>query len=606
MLKSMRSAIFIKAMMWIVAVCFIGLIVLEWGADLSGTKSGQADIGKVNGRTISYQEFKNILDQAYRQQKDQGGQEPDFGALVEGTWNRVVAETLMDEEIKKRGIVVSSAEIDYFNRHQPMEVVKSQQVFQTSGQFDLSKYNQFLDDPGTYSNPQTSNFVQAVESTIEGFLRKQRLQERIVAAVKVTEAEARQAYLEQREQINAQYAVLDASAIPDTQAPVTDAEISAYYQAHQKDFEQGDAVRCDGIVFSKQMTKEDEQAAEADIRRLLDRARSGEDFAKLAQENSDDAGSAPQGGDLGFFGKGRMVPAFEQAAFALQPGQISEPLRSPFGWHIIKLEERKTENGQEQVKARHILRKIEKSQAALDKLRDQAEMFLEQARKNGFAEAASAAGLQTHDTGFFSQGAFLPGLGNHTSGLIALFRQRSEGEVSPLFEDERGFFVYALKARRKAGIRPLDEARQRITAILQQEKKVAIARQRLEPLAAAVRSGANFEDAARVNGASSDTTGLCSRQFIPKVGGQNAFSTAAFALTSPGQVSGVVATDRAAYVIKLLERKPADEKGFDAEKNTIKGTLAARKRDQVFAAWYEDLKQKASIVDHRYLFFTEY
>lgn len=606
MLKSMRSAVFIKAMMWIVCVSFIGLIVLEWGADLSGRKAGRVDVGKVNGQTISYQSFKNLIDQASRQQKDQTGQEPDFGALVDATWNRVVGETLLEEEIQKRGIVVSSAEVDYFNRHQPVEAVRSQPVFQTDGKFDPAKYNQWLDDPATFKNAGAAGFVRAVEGSIEGFLRKQKLQERIVAAVKVTDAETRQAYIEQREQIKVQYAVLDASAVPDTEVPVTDAEISAYYQAHQKDFEQGGAVRCDGVVFGKQTTPEDERASEAEVRRLLGRARAGEDFAKLAQDNSDDTGSAQQGGDLGFFGKGRMVPAFEQAAFALQPGQISDPIRSPFGWHIIKLEERKTENGQEQVRARHILRKIEKSRESIDRLRDQAEMFLEQARKKGFSSAAAAAGLQTHDTQFFSGGAFLPGLGNHTSGLVALFLQKSEGEVSPLFEDDRGLFIYALKAKRKAGVRPLEEVRQRITTLLQQEKKVALAGRRLEPVASAVRSGTSIEDAARANGATTDTTGLCSRQLIPKIGGQNAFSTAAFALTAPGQTSGVVVTDRAAYVIRLLERKPVEEKGFETEKGTIKGTLATRKRDQAFSAWFEDLRKNASIVDHRYLFFPEY
>lgn len=607
MLKTMRNVGFIKAMMWVVSICFVGLIVLEWGADIGGRKTGRTSVGKINGRAVSYQEFDALLKQAYRQQKDQGGKEADLGALVQETWERLVAETLLDEEIHRRGIVVSDAEVDYVNRHQPMEFVQNQQAFQTGGKFDPTKYNQFLDNPATYNNPQAAQFVRAVEGSIEKFLRTQKLQERIAAAVKVTDAEARQAYAEQREQIKAEYAAIEAGSIPDAEAPVSDAEVSAYYEAHKNDFEQGDAVRCDFVAFDKRPTAEDEKAVEAEVRRLLDRARKGEDFAQLAQEHSDDPGSAANGGDLGFFGKGRMVPAFEQAAFALQPGQVSEPVRTQFGWHILRVEERKTENGQEQVRARHILRKVEKGREAIDQLRDRAEVFLEQARKRGFAAAASAAGLQAHDTGFFSKGAFAPGLGNRTSGLVAFFLHRPEGEVSSLVENEQGFFVYALKGKRKAGIRPSDEVRQLVTARIQREKKVAAARRRMGQVATAVRSGVNLQDAARTAGATFDTTGLFTRQgFLPRTGSQNEFFGAAFRLTSPGQVSDVVTTDRAAYVIRLIERRPADEKGFSSAKDAIKASLSDQKRSLVFAAWFEDLKRRADIVDNRYMFFSEY
>jgi parvulin-like peptidyl-prolyl isomerase len=90
------------------------------------------------------------------------------------------------------------------------------------------------------------------------------------------------------------------------------------------------------------------------------------------------------------------------------------------------------------------------------------------------------------------------------------------------------------------------------------------------------------------------------------VGSQNEFFGAAFRLTSPGQVSDVVATDRTAYVIRLVERRPAEEKGFSSEKDAIKSGLANQKRSQAFAAWFEDLKKRADIADNRYMFFSEY
>ena len=329
MLKSMRDVRFIKIIIWITAIGFVGLIVLDWGADIGG-RGGGANVGEINGRVVSYQEFDAFIKQAYQQKREQLGREPDFAGLVQETWDRLVVETLMAEEVQKRGIVVSSAEVDYFNRTQPLEAIKGHEGFQTDGEFDPAKYNQFLDNPATYDDPQALQFIQAVEGTIERFLLTQKLQERVGLAVKVTDAEARESYLEENEQVKVEYAAISAGSIPDSAATVTDAEVSDYYGGHQEDFEQDSAVRFDFLVFDKQPSAEDEKGIEAETRGLLEQVRGGADFGQLALENSDDSGSASKRGDLGYFGRGKMVPAFERVAFSLEKGEVSEPVRNPF------------------------------------------------------------------------------------------------------------------------------------------------------------------------------------------------------------------------------------------------------------------------------------
>lgn len=141
---------------------------------------------------------------------------------------------------------------------------------------------------------------------------------------------------------------------------LTEKDYQAYYDAHKKDFENPETVRARHILVAVKpdATPEQKEAARKKAEEILAKAKAGEDFAKLAQENSDDPGSKAKGGDLGFFTQGSMVGKFEQAAFALKPGELSGVVETEFGYHIIKQEERKAaeqqpyESVKEQVKAR--------------------------------------------------------------------------------------------------------------------------------------------------------------------------------------------------------------------------------------------------------------
>jgi parvulin-like peptidyl-prolyl isomerase len=125
---------------------------------------------------------------------------------------------------------------------------------------------------------------------------------------------------------------------------VTDADIKKFYDDNKAEFERPEEVKASHILF---MTKQDDTKEFSDAQ--LEKAKKavaaakkkGADFAALAKEQSEEPGAKESGGDLGFFSKDRMVPEFSEAAFKLQPGQISEPVRTQFGWHVIKLEEKK-------------------------------------------------------------------------------------------------------------------------------------------------------------------------------------------------------------------------------------------------------------------------
>ncbi|MDP6037807.1 MAG: peptidylprolyl isomerase [Candidatus Latescibacteria bacterium] len=607
MLAQMRSATFIKAMMIIVSAAFVGLMVFEWGADFSsrGVASVGDNIGSINGQDISVKQFEAEIRNALQQAKTQGNQDPDVSQVISQTWERIVSQTLVGQQIDRYGIHVSDAEVNHINRTQPTEVIQTQEFFQTDGKFDISKYHQFLDNPGTYSDPRMKQFVLFAEDSARRQLLSRKLETLVSGSVKVTDAEVRQSYIERNEKVSVSYVGFDANTMPDSLTLVSDAEIQTYYDGHRDEFKQDAAINAAFISFAKKATARDESEAEQEIQRILEEVKSGEDFAELAQAYSDGP-SGPRGGDLGFFGKGRMVKPFEDAAFALEPGQTSAPIKTQFGWHIIKVEEKKGASDSLQVHARHILIEVSPGRDTLDSLRVVAEEFRDKAEDMGFDPAANESGFKSQDSGFITAGSFFPLLGNNTSGLVNKFLHSSPGNISNVYETDQAILVFCLRETRETGSRPVDEVKNQIVASLKQKKKVRVAADRLTEVLGQIKTGKTLEDAAKFFNLDVQKPDAFVRTgFVANVGSRNAFIGTAFRLPA-GQISDIVTTDRGAYILRVEEKQPVDEKAIEAEKATLSRQVLSQKRQEVIAAWFTDLRENADIVDNRHVFYSDY
>jgi peptidyl-prolyl cis-trans isomerase D len=608
MLNQLRNVTFIKAMMWIVAGSFVGLMVFDWGADIGGRRGAGPvgdSVGSINGQEISYKLFDKALRNAYAQAKDKEGGEPDLGQLIQQTWNGFVGQTLMAQQIAAYELSVSDAEVDFVNRNNPIPPVQNEPSFQVDGKFDPAKYAQVLDDPGTYRNPGMKQFVLSVESQTRQQLLQGRLQEVVASGVRVTTGEVRRAYLDENEKVTVGYVGVDATGFADSLVTVSDAEARAYYDAHLDEYQQETSIKAAFVSFPKAPSPQDEATTESEIRSLSQEVRSGGDFDAIARQNSDDPGSAQRGGDLGFFGRGRMVKAFEDSAFSLAPGTVSEPFLTRFGWHIVKVEERKGEGDSLQVRARHILLTVQPGRATLDSIRMRVEEFVEATEEKGFDAVAAQFGLQTQETGYIAPGAFFPLLGNKTAGFVNGFLAADPGTVERR-ETEQGLYVFSLREKRPAGPRPFAEVEGRILSTLRREKKVALAADRIQPVLDLVRSGKTLEEAA----VSSDqpytkTKPFARTGFVPGVGSRNAFVGKAYGLET-GTVSGIVRTDRGAYILEVLERQPVDETKFQEENQTLAARMLNQKRNEFVGAWFSDLQKNADIVDNRHFFYTDY
>jgi peptidyl-prolyl cis-trans isomerase D len=607
MLASLRSAMFVKVMMVIVAAAFVGLIVLEWGADYSSTSQSATNlVGVINGNEVTYEVFDQQLRGAYRVEKNKGVQDPDLGRLVQQEWDRLITQTIVAEQIENYQIRASDQEIDFFNRNNPPAEIQSIEFFQTEGSFDLSKYHMFLDTPSTYSDPNNKNIVLYAENRAREQLLSAKLQDLVAGSIKVTESEVRRAFDDKKAQVKVIYAGIESGRIADSLVTVGDDALAAYYNSHPQDFNQDNSVRASYVTFQKAASGRDEENVKTEIHRVRVEIEKGGDFAELAQDYSDDPGSARKGGDLGFFGRGQMVKAFEDTAFALSPGTMSQPFLTQFGWHILKVEDKRGAGDSLQVKARHILLKIEPGRDTLDSLRVLADDFVESAEANGFNAASSEIELQTSDTGFITAGSFFPLLGNKTSGLVNGFWEQKIGSISPTFESDRGIYVFALTDKRPGGTRPLDEVKNQVAGRVRQNLKREMAAQQVQGLLGEVRSGKSLKDAAEALGLRyAEPEPFAKADFVPTVGSRNGFIGEAFEL-DPGQMSDVVTTRNGAYVLQVVDQTPAAESDYDLEKAQLANQLLGTKRNDMITAWFANLRDQADIVDNRHRFYTDF
>ena len=593
--------------LWFVIFAFIGLIVVEWGADYSGAGTNAAGdaVGVVNGETISLQEFQDALRRIARQMPQE--QRADQALLVQQVWDYYVREIILNQEYERLGFEVTDGEIAFYTRSNPPQAVREFATFQTDGAFDMDKYAQFISNPANLSDPNNQALVLWIESTIKRQLLEYRLQRMLRGTAQVSPNEAHQHFAEANEKVRVEYAFAPSDAADD-EIEVSDEDLAAYYEENVADYEHPDQVKIEYVYFPKVASAEDSLETKKEIGRLRQEIEAGEDFAELAAVVSDDEGSAARGGDLGFFGRGQMVAPFEEAAFALAPGELSEPVQTRYGWHLIKVEERLEESGGEKVHARHILLRYQPSRTTEDSLRSRAEVFQEQATAEGFAATLAASGTEATPTNFLRKSQAVPGISANTTWLVNWFFEQDPGAVSQVVEDDLGLWVAHLVAKRPEGVAPLDELKDRLEPLVHARKKAERAAAQLEAVRREVGAGATLAQAAQNAGVEFHAPEAFARtESVEGLGRANAVIGAAFRLEK-GRLSEVIevaeGSKRGAYLLKLLEKTPVDEEQFAAQREQVVAQLQAQREQEAVQNWFAHLYETAEIEDNRHRFFT--
>jgi peptidyl-prolyl cis-trans isomerase D len=591
-----------KWVMIIVALAFVGLMVFEWGMDMSGQSAGiqVGEVGRVNNTPISYQRYDEVYrDLLVRAQQQTGSAQltrEQMRQVDEATWDQLVGEALIQQEIRRRGIRVTAAEIRQAARTSPHPELMQNEIFQTDGRFDLEKYQQFLSSPAASDD---------LLLQLEGYYREQipraKLLRQVMAGAFIPDSELWRSYRDSNERATVEYVTLDLNTLVPGEVEVTEREIRDHYRRNRETFRRSASAVLNVAWISKAPTAADSAAALERAREARTEILAGASFAEVAERVSADRGSAAQGGALGTFGRGQMVPEFEEAAFSAPIGQVTEPVQTDFGYHLIEV----TARADEQVTARHILVSLERSEESVDRLYARADSLEALAPARGVQQAASQLRAEYAERQEVAGALpYLPGVGDASELLEWASEELAEegrviGTVTPLFETEQAFYLARVESFSEGGEIPLAEATPQIRSQLELEKRRERARAIGREMRAEVRGGTGLEQAASSRGLRVERHGPFTRQdFNPVFGQANSVIGAAFG-TPLNQVSEVVESTAGLFLLRPVARTEADRSAWEQQKDEQRGIEQAQIQSVHFQRWLTHLRESARIIDRR-------
>ncbi len=617
MISMMREyARSLKFVLLVVVVVFIltSGVLFYFGTGGPGGRPGSHAVAVVNGEEIPPERFRRAqanMMAAYERMARQR-LTPELAerlGLSQQVINELVTEAIVIQGAAQEGVRVSDDEL--------RSTIQQIREFQENGHFSRDEYlkvlRQIRFDPGEF------------ETEVRRQLVRRKMENLIKQGVKVSEAELREAYDQRHERVRAAWAFGDVkpamagvevadselepylkahqaqftqperrrlqyvlvTGSPQT-AAVTDAEVEAYYKEHGSEFDEPKRLHVAHVLARVPPVggSDAENAAKAKVEDVIKRARAGEDFAKLAREVSEDKASAVQGGDLGFVGPGELVAPFEQAAFALKKGEISDPVRTPFGYHAIRVLDVK-EGGKAPLK--EVAPKIRATLAA-QKAEQAARARAEEVKAAlqagpDFAAAAKKAGLEAHEM-TFARGGALGEAGRDPQIDEAVFGLAVGGVSTPI-KTAAGYAVVRVIQSIPAGVPPIAEIRDRVIEAIRRERAEQQLTDKAKTMAAAVAKGGDFAAAAKAEGFTTGGIPLFSRSEPPKERGTLPGAVLLAALQTPaGQVAEPVrAEGGGVYVVKTLERQPANPDGFAAEREELQKQVLEQKRAQTWESW---------------------
>jgi peptidyl-prolyl cis-trans isomerase D len=585
---------------WIfLVIFFVGGFLLAETSGLLGRAplTSTTVVATVNGEDILATTWYNTINSLEQQATQQTGRSVTLDErqrLADEAFETLVGDALLRQEFRRRGIRVTDADVQEAARYSPPPQLAQSPELQTDGRFDPEKYARFLASPGA----RQGGILLQLEQYYRDQIPREKLFEQVASEVFVSDERLWNIWRDSRDTAQMSYVVFRPSMIADNEVTVPESEIKDYYNKNKKDLERPGRAVVSVVSIPRAVTSADSQAVRNRLLAIRDRIAKGEKFEDVAKTESSDSVSAANGGFLGRGAKGRFVPAFEDAAYALAPGELSQPVLTNFGYHLIKVDEKKGDT----IAVRHILLPIQQSDSAAsatDRRADELSRIAASSDKPSVLDDAARQlglriqkGVAVENEALTIDGKFIPSVG------VWAFGGAKPGETSELFDADDGYYLARLDSVTHGGTPSLEQATADIRATLAIQKKLDKLMPRAQQFAAqAARS--SLEDAAKGAGMT-----VVQSQPFTRVGGAEGIGRlnqaigAAFSLPI-GATSQPIRVYDGIFVERVDKRTLQNKADWEKQKAVQRAQVTDQLKQQRVRDFIQNLRDNAKVVDKR-------
>lgn len=609
LITKMRSQM--QIVMWTILILFI--ISMAIGGLVGGANIGdifgqrQADeIGSVNKKPIFFKDFNSFVSSEINRSTNNNpslmaDEQKEFARAI--VWERLINDLLIEEQIEKKAITVSDEEVLFQLQNNPPFFLQSNDLFQTNGEFDLEKYLEFILSPSQIDWRPIEQFMQNV------YLPNYKLRQFIINGVSITQDDILNDFKKrfvdyEIETLHVTEKAIDNDFLSDRP---TEQELLNFYNSNLSKYEKPETRFLKFVKWPISTNSSDSLRTKIEAEDLIFRLKDGEDFATLANQYTEDPSnfrdpSNPRGGSLGWFSPGQMLPAFSDAAFSANVGDIVGPVITQYGYHIIKINRIKKNNEKNQVNASHILLSVKAGKDTKDNLNNISSLFSLEASENGFTKQAELNNLEIFETsGLVKESIFIDDLGPVRAAVNFAFKN-NPGSISDSFQNDDYFFVFQMDSIVEESFQTFEEVKDQIKNKL----RLDLIKSEIKKIANQIdiNDDSNFKSIANENPTFEyieKSKSKLNGSFL-SVGKSN-YLIGALSNSYVGQVIGPIPTVRGQAFVRVLNIDEINQANYDQMKESIKFSLLINRQNISWDDWILSLRDNAKIKDYRYDFY---
>ena len=615
LITNMRSRM--QVVMWTILVLFVTSMAiggLVGGASITDIFSGRQgnEVGSLNGKPILFEDFNQLVSNEINRMDQQSGrlisdEEREYIRAV--VWERLIADLIIQEQIVENKIVVGDEEVLFQMKNNPPPFLQNSDAFQSFGRFDLEKYLDAVLNPGQIDWKPIEDFMQNV------YLPSYKLQQYITNSAAISSSDVLEDYKKRFLDYKIEVLHVTDKAIDQdfyngllTDRP-SDDELRNIYNDNISEYDQPELRYLKYVKWPITSNARDSLRVKLEAEDLIFRLNDGEDFALLANTYTQDPSNSadPQnlkGGDLGWFNKGQLLPEFEIASFEAEKGSIVGPILTQYGYHVIKVNDKRTVESNEQVNASHILLTIQPGRGTENELKDIASIFALEATEFGFFALADSLGLEIQESnGLRKESIFVDNFGVGRSAVNFAFNN-VEGSTSDAIKNDNFYGVFFLDKVDKETVISFENVKEDLKNEFLSEFK----KNHIKTLAQSIKDNNQgemnlseiYQDNENLEYVAETNSALIGS--FESIGKSN-FIVGALADAKEGDILGPLPTLRGQAFLRVIDISDVVMSDFEEKKDSIKFSLLIDRQNAIWGNWLQALRENADLKDYRYDFY---